>query len=40
MILSRDGSIHLRLLMARVAMYGTVVLVAVGVGALIALVGP
>ena len=36
----RDGSIDLRVLFARVAQYGSVVLVAVAIGALIAFAGP
>ena len=40
MIVRRDGSIDLRVLLARVAQYASVVLIAIAVGALIALVGP
>jgi hypothetical protein len=40
MIVRRDGSIDLRLLLGRVAQYGSVVLVAAALGALIALAGP
>jgi hypothetical protein len=40
MIMRRDGTIDVRVLMARVAQYGSVVLVAAALGALIALAGP
>lgn len=39
MIVRRDGSINLRVLAGRVAWYGTGALVALALGALIALVG-
>jgi hypothetical protein len=39
MIVRRDGSIDLRVLAGRLAWYGTGVLVALALGALIALVG-
>ena len=39
MILRRNGSIDFRVLATRLAAYGAVVLVALGVGALVALAG-
>ncbi len=40
MIVRRDGSIDLRVLFSRVAQYGSVLLLAVAIGALIAFVSP
>jgi hypothetical protein len=40
MIVRRDGSVDLRILASRVAAYGTIVLIAAALGAIIAFVGP